>query len=70
MAGQAEGRAMKTGHHLTLWQVFGAPTLIAAFSLFGLIAALLGDGIWDLIGVLTLGVSVIATVWALAARRR
>lgn len=61
---------MKTGHHLSLWQVFGAPALIAAFSLFGLIAALLGDGIWDLIGVLTLGVSVIATAWALAARRR
>ena len=41
---------MKTGHHLTLWQVFGAPVLIAALSLFGLIAALLGDGAWDAIG--------------------
>ncbi len=61
---------MKAGHHLTLWQVFGAPVLIAAFSLFGLIAALLGDGLWDLVGALTLGVSVIATAWALVARRR
>ncbi|ATC30955.1 hypothetical protein CA606_00565 [Caulobacter vibrioides] len=69
MAGQAEGGAMR-GHHLSLWQVFRAPTVIAAFSLFGLIAALLGDGLWDLVGALTLGVSVLATIWALAARRR
>jgi hypothetical protein len=58
------------GHHLTLWQVFRAPTMIAAFSLFGLIVALLGDGVWDIVGALTLGVSVIATAWALVARRR
>lgn len=61
---------MKTGHHLTLWQVFGAPVLIAALSLFGLIAALLGDGAWDAIGAAALASSVAATIWALAARRR
>lgn len=61
---------MKTGHHLTLWQVFSVPAAIAALSLFGLVIALLGDGIWDVVGALTLGVSVIVTAWALVARRR
>jgi hypothetical protein len=58
------------GRHLSLWQVFRAPTVIAARSLFGLIAALLGDGVSDLVGALTFGVSVLAPVWALVARRR
>lgn len=61
---------MKTGHHLTLWQVFSIPAAIAALSLFGLVVALLGDGPWNRIGALTLGAPVIVTVWALAARRR
>lgn len=60
----------KSGHHFTLWQVFRAPVVIAALSLFGLVAALLGDGLWDWIGALTLASSVAATIWALAARRR
>jgi hypothetical protein len=31
----------------TFGQIFGAPTVIAAILTFGLISALLGDGIWD-----------------------
>jgi hypothetical protein len=60
----------KSGHHFTLWQVFRAPAFIAALSLFGLVAALLGDGTWDVVGAATLASSVAATIWALAARRR
>lgn len=60
----------KSGHHNTLWQVFRAPAAIAALSLFGLVAALLGDGVWDAVGALALASSVAATVWALATRRR
>lgn len=54
----------------SLWRIFRAPAAIAAFSLFGLIVALLGDGVWDAVGSVTLASSVVATVWALAARRR
>ena len=61
---------MSKGHPLTLWQVFRAPAAIAALSLFGLVAALLGDGVWDAVGALALASSVAATVWALATRRR
>ena len=60
----------KSGHHNTLWQGFRAPAAIAALSLFGLVAALLGDGVWDVVGAVTLASSVAATVWALATRRR
>lgn len=60
----------KGGHHFTLWQVFRAPVVIAALSLFGLVAALLGDGVWDAIGAITLASSVAATIWALVACRR
>ncbi|PVM86782.1 hypothetical protein DDF62_17150 [Caulobacter radicis] len=69
MAGQARERAMSRPH-LTLWQVFRIPIVVAALSLFGLVAALLDDGIWDWIGAAALGVSVAVTVWALVARRR
>jgi hypothetical protein len=60
----------KSGHHFTLWQVFRAPAGVAALSLFGLVAALLGDGLWDLVGALTLASPVAATAWVLATRRR
>jgi len=56
--------------HLSLWQVFRIPLVIAALSLLGLVVALLGDGVWDWIGAAALGVSAAATVWALVARRR
>lgn len=62
---------MKTiAQQFTLWQVFRAPILIAALSLFGLVAALLGDGAWDAIGEAALASSVAATLWALVTRRR
>lgn len=31
----------------TMWQVFRAPLLFGALSIFGLLSALLGDGIWE-----------------------
>jgi len=38
------------------WKVFATPTVIALLSAAGLFAALLGDGIWDALGWLGLGV--------------
>lgn len=43
------------------WQVFRMPLLLAALSLLGLSAALLGDGLADLVSWLSLG-SVVGTV--------
>lgn len=38
----------------SLWGVFRWPVLVGALSLAGLIAALVGDGAWDLLGCLAL----------------
>ncbi len=53
----------------SLKAIFAVPLIVAILSLFGLIAALIGDGVWDVIGWLTLGVSVVVLGWALVARR-
>ena len=50
--------------------IFGAPLVIGALSLTGLVGALLDDGLWDGLGAALLAVSLAAIVWALAARRR
>lgn len=42
--------------------VFGIPMLLAALSAFGLISALLGDGVWDVLSWITLAVSVAVIV--------
>ena len=41
-----------------LWAVFRWPTVLAAISSAGLLAALLGDGPWDLLSWVTLAVPV------------
>ncbi|HSX72274.1 MAG TPA: hypothetical protein VLF16_15185 [Pseudomonas sp.] len=48
-----------------LWMIFRWPLLLALLSLFGLIAALVGDDIYDLLSWLTLGVPLllIGVVW-------
>ncbi|MDR6914143.1 hypothetical protein J2X66_001007 [Pseudomonas sp. 3296] len=38
------------------WRVFGTPAFIALLSAAGLFAALLGDGVWDALSWLGLGV--------------
>ncbi|MBP7704565.1 MAG: hypothetical protein KA105_04690 [Caulobacter sp.] len=49
--------------------IFGAPIAIAAFSLVGLVSALLGDGLRDWISWAGLAVPVLVIAWALKARR-
>lgn len=53
----------------SLAAVFAIPAAVAVLSLFGLVAALIGDGVWDVAGWITLGVSLTVLVWALIARR-
>lgn len=49
--------------------IFAIPAALFVLSLFGLIAALLGDGGWDWMGWLGLLAPVAATGWALAVRK-
>ncbi|MFV3073843.1 hypothetical protein [Niveispirillum fermenti] len=53
----------------SLAAIFLAPTLIAIASTIGLIAALTGDGLRDLVSWITLGIPVLVVAWALWARR-
>jgi hypothetical protein len=43
--------------------VFGMPIVLAVLSAFGLLSALLGDGVWDELSWITLGVPVGVIVW-------
>lgn len=49
-----------------LWMIFRWPLLLAALSLLGLLSALLGDELYDVLSWLSLGVPVVlsAIVWA------
>ena len=51
------------------WKVFGIPLGIGVLSAAGLFAALLGDGIWDSLGWVGLGVPAVIGVHALFKRR-
>ena len=55
---------------LSLWAIFGAPILVFALSLTGLIGALLEEGMWDGVFSALLASTVVVTVWALIGRRR
>ena len=55
--------ARKAGRR-SLLQLFGWPLLIALFSLFGLVAALTGDGLRDCLSWAGLAVPVAVACWA------
>lgn len=44
-------------------RVFGAPLVLAMLSLVGLVAALLGDDIWDVVSWIALGIPVLLVAW-------
>ncbi len=54
----------------TSWQIFATPTVIAMLSLVGLLAALLGNGVFDWVSWVGLAAPVIVVGWAMKARRR
>jgi len=45
---------------LKLW---GIPLLLGVLTIIGLVSALLGDGIWDIVSAFALGVPVLAGLW-------
>jgi len=46
----------------TFWQVFGAPIVLGVVSTAGLIVALAGNGLYDALSWITLGIPVIVIV--------
>ncbi|MBI2262659.1 MAG: hypothetical protein HYU62_13465 [Caulobacterales bacterium] len=60
---------MIKARHFGLAAIFAVPAVVAVLSLIGLVAALIGDGVWNAIGWLGLGASVAVLVWALIVRR-
>lgn len=44
-------------------QVWSIPILLAILTTVGLVSALLGDGVWDLVSALTLAVPVAVGAW-------
>jgi hypothetical protein len=55
------GRAPRAG----LARVLGLPLALAALSAAGLVSALLGEGVWDLLSWLALALPVAAAIWYL-----
>lgn len=51
------------------WKVFAIPTVIAMLSATGLFAALLGDGMWDSLSWLGLGIPAAIALRGLLQRR-
>jgi hypothetical protein len=44
-------------------RMWGAPILLAILTVIGLLSALLGDGVWDTLSAVTLGVPVLCCAW-------
>lgn len=53
---------------LRAYQIWGMPVLLALSSMVGLTAALLGDGTWDIVSVMTLALPVVVIAWSVAGR--
>jgi len=50
----------------TFCKVWLTPLILAVLSLIGLLSALTGDGVWDLLSWMTLGIPVVVMVWFLS----
>lgn len=44
-------------------RLWGAPVLLGLLTIVGLLSALLGDGMWDVLSAVTLSIPVAATIW-------
>ncbi|MDR2679097.1 MAG: hypothetical protein LBB51_06635 [Zoogloeaceae bacterium] len=55
--------------HQSLWRIFRWPILLGLSSAIGLISALVGDGVWDVLSWITLLVPVAVVAWFMGCRR-
>jgi len=61
MSGAANRQRRRHGNAFS--RMWGAPILLAVLTAIGLISALLGDGVWDYVSAVALGVPTIACAW-------
>lgn len=54
----------------TTQRIYGAPLALAALTVIGLAAALLGDGFWDGVSWITLAAPIAVTAWYIRVRKR
>jgi len=47
----------------TALQIWGAPIVLAILTAIGLVSALLGDGVWDALSAVTLGIPCLVGAW-------
>lgn len=52
------------------WKIWGIPVIIGICSAFGLVSALTGDGMFDYLSWLTLGLPVVVTVFYLLKTKK
>lgn len=64
MTNQLESRTMYTKHRQSVREVFFIPTLLSVAVLIGLVSALIGDGIWDMVSWLTILAPVVVVILA------
>ncbi len=57
-----------TPRQSNFWKVFGIPLGIGLLNATGLFAALLGDGLWDSLSWVGLGIPAVIGTWALLKR--
>lgn len=53
----------------TPMQVWGAPIVLAVLTVVGLVSALLGDGVWDALSAVALGIPTLLCFWYGLRRR-
>jgi hypothetical protein len=58
-----QGRIVMGREHRSLWKIFRWPLLLGLSSGVGLVSALLGDGVWDALSWITLGIPVAVIAW-------
>lgn len=51
-------------------RMWAAPIILAILTLIGLISALVGDGVWDHVSAVALGVPVLLCLWFGLRRKR
>ncbi len=56
-------------HKKTSRALWRAPIIMGVSSLIGLIVALLGDGVWDIVGWVGLGVPMLVMLWYVVRSR-
>lgn len=68
MTNRLGSRTIYTKHRQSVREVFFIPILLSVAVLIGLVSALIGDGIWDMVSWLTILAPVVVVI--LAWRRR